>query len=384
MTRVIVSTIRRNVKTDEPSGFIYIVNLETGKIDQKSKFIEPPNRHLDTNPRGGLRGVRGIALAGDQIAIANASYIYRFDYQWNLLGVTSHPLSMAIHDITFQENTLWVSSARNDLLLQLDYSGRLIRYFYFRAMPLITRILNWNPPVLLSQLDIEQGGLDFRNPLTNDEEVYDRSHVNSVCVLPDGELLVSLGMIVGARFSLLLRLKRWLINNNLWERLLAINRQISATLRMQNLPHTDLIIHPVKGISTVILLDAEGKPSIPLILSNVSVPSHSLHVLSDGSACYLKTTSGEIVHFEISSRKVFSSVKVSEGFLRGICPLSESLFLLGSSGELLYYNLMTCQVEGKITITSEPFEFVYDIKCLPPHYHMPPPDFNGQFQLHST
>ena len=79
MTTLIVSTIRRKCPPTQPSGYIYIIDLEKEAVIQQSNIVEPAFREVDDNPRGGLRGGKGIAVRDDQIAIANFSMIFRYD-----------------------------------------------------------------------------------------------------------------------------------------------------------------------------------------------------------------------------------------------------------------------------------------------------------------
>jgi hypothetical protein len=59
MTTLLVSTVRRHTPSDEPSGYIYAVDLEKSQVVQRSSIIEPAYREVDDNPRGGMRGSKG-------------------------------------------------------------------------------------------------------------------------------------------------------------------------------------------------------------------------------------------------------------------------------------------------------------------------------------
>ena len=127
MKRIIISTIIRNVPADQPSGSLYIFDLSSGKTLQKSTIIEPPHRERDNNHRGGIRGLRGIIVREDQIILSNASEIFRYDASWRLLGRFSHPSCGSIHDIICQNDTIWLTSSRNDLLIRFDiYQQKII------------------------------------------------------------------------------------------------------------------------------------------------------------------------------------------------------------------------------------------------------------------
>jgi len=380
MTRLLVTTIRRHTPHTEPSGFIYVVDAEKQQVLQRCEMIEPAFREVDTNPRGGMRGSRGISIRPDQIAIANASVIFRYDPRWKLLGIISNPSMAAVHDVLFQDDTLWVSSARNDLLFQYDLSGTLLRHFYLRAPSPAMRQLEWTPALLLKPDAVRAGAIEFRDPRTHDEETFDHAHVNSVCILPDGTILVSLGLVLNTSFSTLLKVKSRLVKAGVWPRLLEVNRKLRAALRMKKNPHSDLLVQPARARSAVIELCADGSHSLVLALDGATVPSHSLLPLPDETVIYLNTTAGNVVHFKPKGGEVLSNTKVTDGFLRGATRLADGRLLLGSRGEILTFDLKNFKVTQNMFLTEDNNESVYDIKILPEHYDNPPASFEDHFQ----
>ena len=60
-----------------------------------------------------------------------------------------------------------------------------------------TDALKWKPPILFGGDQIQEGVIDFRDPCTHEKETFDRAHINSVCVLPNGDMLVSMGFVLG-------------------------------------------------------------------------------------------------------------------------------------------------------------------------------------------
>jgi hypothetical protein len=328
-----------------------------------------------------MRGSKGIAVRNDQIALSNYSMIYRYDPQWNLLGVVTHPSCAGIHDIMFEGDTLWVSSARTDMVMQFSISGELLRYFFMREPSPATDALKWNPPVLLKGDQIYEGVIDFRDPRTHEKETFDRAHVNSVCVLPNGEVLVSMGFIFGGDFAALLRLKKQLVKWGVWRGFVAVNRRIRNAFEKNSKTMDDnLITKPAKAQSAVVRISSDGTRSLCFVLPNVTAPSHSLHNLPDGTVIYLSTTDGSVLHIDPRSGDILSSTKVTDGFLRGITSLDDRTLLLGTRGELLTYDLSAKRVVKRMKIPMDLNEAVYDIKRLPSHYSMPPLSFEEHFK----
>jgi len=380
MTILLVSTIRRHIPYTEPSGFLYTIDLKQERILRRCHIIEPAFREVDNNPRGGLRGSRGIALHENQLALANASAIYRYDPQWNLLGVITHPSCAAIHDIIFQDNKLWVTSARNDVLMQFDLNGNLLRHHYLRDRTPALEALDWKPRLLLRSEQIRQGKTDFRDPRTHDLETFDAAHVNSVSILPNGDVLVSMGLVLTTKFATLLKWKKKLIDMGLWSSLLAANRRVRDGLGLRKNVHSDLVLQPAKGRSAIVRIQPDGSQSVCLTLSEITVPSHSLLLLPDEKSVYLNTTAGEVVHFEPYTGEVLSSTKVTEGFLRGVKALNKDTLILGSKGELLTFDIPTRRVLGTMRLSDDPNESVYDIQFLPEHYSLPPLSLEKHFE----
>ena len=372
MIALITTTRRRSLHT-EPSGYIYSLDLDENKVLRRSYNIEPPHREADKNVRGGLRGSKGIAVRNDQIALSNYSAVFRFDPDWNYLGGITHPSCAGIHDILFQGDTIWLTGSRADLLMQFDLSGNLLRYFYMRQPSPANEALNWKPPIQLQSEGILDGQIDFRDPRTHDDS-FDSAHVNSICILPDGEIFVSLGFILAREYNTLLQIKKWLIERGVWLKFLNLNRKMRGFLWLKDAP-SDLVFHPTKSRAAVMRVSFNGAHSLCLAFSDIIVPSHSLLRLVDDTVIYLNTSTGEVVNFEPYEGKILSETKVTDGFLRGVTALSDNLLIMGSRGELIKFDRERKAVTERITISDDPSEAIYDIKILPPHYSLPPVNF---------
>jgi hypothetical protein len=381
MSLFLVSTVRRRCPANEPSGYIYVVDVQKCQVVQRCSIIEPLYRELDNNPRGGMRGAKGISVRPDQIALANFSFLARYDPHWNILGTISHPSCAGVHDIQYDSDRLWVAAARADLLLQFDLSGKLEKYVYLRQPSPAIAELGWKPPVLLDGDLIQQGKMDFRHPQNVEKETYDRAHVNSMCRLPDGDMLISLGFVFDDQYASLLRLKNQLVRWGIWPAFKVINRGMRRALgkKGRNMDQ-NLVVKPAKAQSAIVRIAASGERSLTLKLKDITAPSHSLLALDDGSAVYLNTTDGTLLHFDPQARVVRSATHIATaGFLRGVTTLDQNKLLVGSRGELITFNLANKLVEERQQLTADPNEAVYDIKQLPHHYTLPPVSFAEHF-----
>jgi hypothetical protein len=372
MTILLISTVRRHIPVSEPSGYLYAWDYEDQKVLQRTMIVESPYREWDNNPRGGLRGCRGISIDNEQVAIANVSYIYRFSPNWTPRGIISHPTCTAIHDILLMKDGIWVTSARNDLCAFLDFAGNMRDFIYFREHAGALKELGWRPPLAMNSVDIPESKIDFRDPRTNDDEEFNRAHVNSLCILENGDKLISMGLVLNEKFASLLKLKKWLYHHGYWKTILSVNRKIREILRLQKAMHSDLIVSPSQGKSAVVRIAQNGKMSLCLTLERINTPSHSLLALNNGSVIYLNTTKGEIVQFNPDSDHIISTTKITDGFLRGAAILPNGPLILGSRGELIVFSLNHLKILSSVVLTSDPNESVYDIKILPDHFSLPP------------
>ena len=385
MANCMISTIRRYNPVDEPSGYIYVVDTAKKAILRRSVMIDPPYRDNDPNPRGGLRGAKGISVNEHQIALANGSMVFRYDPQWNLLGAISHPACSCIHDILYQDEHLWVCSAQTDLLLRFDLAGSLESCYGARELVPAIDELGWRPPVALAAKQVYgkqafAGKIDFRDPGTHEKSIYNRAHVNSVCMLPDGDMLLSLGFVIQGGFARLLGLKTRLTRWGVWPALMRANCMLRGALHTKKYLHSDLVVRPKGAKSAVIRIRPDGSSRLVLTLPDVTAPSHSLLPLADGTVIYLHTTRGEVINFNPENGATLFTTKVSDGFLRGAALLSAERLLVGSNGELLVFDLPGRRVVDRIPLSDDPKESVYDIKLLPEHYALPPESFAQHFQ----
>jgi len=264
--------------------------------------------------------------------------------------------------------------------MQFDLSGRLLQHFDARQPSLALEALDWNPARLLTDEGIRQGWIDFRDPRTHRLETYDRAHVNGVCSLSNGDLLVSLGFIFGAARASMLRIKAWLAQVGVWSQLEDWNERLRHGLKIKNDRQGTMIIQPARGKSAVIRINPAGEVDLSLLLPDMTVPSHSLHALADDTALYLNTTDGSLIHFEPYKREILFSQKITDGFLRGIERIAEHTLVIGSSGELIVYDLQEQRATRKIRFSDDPKESVYDVKKLPENFSLPPVSLEEHFE----
>ena len=376
MKRLIITTTCRKTKPDEPSGYLYVFDLATWEILQRGLIIEPAFREVDPNPRGGFRGGKGIAVLDDQILLANSVAIFRFDQNWQLLKTISHPSCSGIHDILLdRDNILWVTSARNDILFKFDLNGNLIDHYYYRESQRFRSSQPWAQEKILSQKEIENGNLDFRDPRTHKITKHDTVHINSISQQPDGSFLVSLGLVAGKKFSTLMMIKDLLSKLGFWQLVLRLNESARNFLSIQKDRHSDIIFQPADGKSMVVKIIPDGYQTLCFEIENVTVPSHSILSRSDGTAIYLNTTKGDIIHFTPQDGHIISSTFITHQFLRGIFQLSEKDLIVGSQNNILWFDQNTKEIKRQVQLSEDANEAVFAIHDFPENFALPPISF---------
>ena len=379
MSRLIVTTVCRNTAPDEPSGYVYTVDPDTREVTGKCPIIEPPLTHADPNPRGGMRGAKGISFSADTIFIANHSSVFEFDSQWRLLREITHPSSAGIHDVLFREGALWVTSSRNDIVFEMDLNGGIKRHINLRTLRNVCAELAWKEPNRLSDDAIRKGTIDFRDPRSHKYEKYDGVHVNSVAFLPQGDLLIMMGLLWSRGQTGLFTLKKYLKKYKLWQPLVWASCLLALFLPGEKKAmNTEMAVNLAKGKSAVVRLDRDGGARVVFVVADTNTPVHSLLVEEDGKVLFDDTSAGEIVRFDPDTGETLMRLKATDKFLRGICKLKAgNRVAVGSREDLLLVDLAEGRVEATITLTANPDEAVYDVHLLPDAFAPLPERFSA-------
>lgn len=376
MSRLLISTSCRYTTPEQPSGHLFVFDLEKKDILRICNIIEPPYRDVDPNPRGGFRGLKGISIAGDQIAIANASTVFVYDRNWNPLAQFWHPSCAGIHDIFLREEKVWISSSRNDLLVCMDFNGRIVSYLDIRRFPVIRNYSRHRNKPFLTPGQILGGRIDFRDPRTHDHAITDSMHVNSLAFLGNGSMLISCGLFRLVSDYALHKINYALKQTPFSESLPQLYRLYRKLFhKKKNKPFEAKSISKGKTYSMLLRVDPTGEAVPGLALNGCTVPSHSIRILKDETAIYLNTTTGEIIHFNPENDVIYATTPVGKRFLRGAEQLPDGNLIMGDNNLLIHFDLAGKQVLSKTMITEDTSEAVFDIKVLPDQFDLPPDSF---------
>ena len=152
-------------------------------------------------------------------------------------------------------------------------------------------------------------------------------------------------------------------------------RQKIFKIKMKNRHSGDLVVQPARGYSAILQISKDRDIQPRLIFENATAPAHSVRALKDGTAIYLKTTSGELIHFEPESGKIFSTTVIGESFLRGARELPDGSLLLGDSNKIIHFDLRNRKILSVNLISDDPLEAIFDFYIMPDHFSLPPESF---------
>ena len=319
--RYLVSTICRGSRPGETSGHLYIVDPERGV---QGFCPVPPCEHLhrEPNPRGGLRGGRGLAAAGDgdTVYVANGAQVLRFDRSWRLRAAISHPWCGNVHDIAVHDERLWVCSTANDALAAFDPAGRL------------TDLIDLRPAAgLAGDGSRFARAVDYRDPAGYPLAESNLLHANGIGFDADGAPLVTLGR---------------------------------APVPGNDADRRGVIARP----------DGRGSPTPAA--DDVTVPIHNVVPRDDGMVLTLDTGAGALRVLRADGTLaaiVTLAPPAPHGFLRGLCPAGNDRLLIGERNRLLVVE-MSAQTVRELPMSASPSEAVYAITPLPAGFEPLPAD----------
>ncbi len=357
--RIAVTSAVRYAGAADFSGYFRVVDLEAGLVTLSAPIPESSRRADDPNPRGGLRGAKGVSSHGERMVVANSERIFVFDRGWSILDEFTHPLMGAVHDVLAVEDGIWITCTACDLLLKVTWSGDPIETWSWRSDPELVSALGFDslPPF--------DPGLDHRDPRIAQQGVHNIVHLNGVARGADG-LLLSFGRILSPS----------VVSQRL--RKAALARKLSRIGLSRPLPTkpTPVPASTVAGSSfAVVALPDQGTPRVVLRQSGITVPNHNVEEI-DGEIVYLDSNEGRLVVWDPRAAGERLSVPIpgSPSFPRGLARIGDRLFLVGSQAPLALHavDLDEGRVIETIEIDGAAGESVYGLGVVPEGFAPPP------------
>jgi hypothetical protein len=119
---VIASTVVRSAHQGERHGGVYIIDLETGAVEQVIHYDDPS---ISWEGRGGPRGLRGIAFYEDEVYLAASDEIFVYSKDFRFLRSIRNEYLGHCHEMYITDSTLYITSTSRDSVLEYDLRARL-------------------------------------------------------------------------------------------------------------------------------------------------------------------------------------------------------------------------------------------------------------------
>lgn len=132
---VYFASVRRTAPVSQ-SGQLIQLDWKRKKVLASAPLapVNPTVDH-DPNPRGGTRGGRGVLVDGDQVFAATYHSLHVFTRNLRALGQITHPLFSNLHELAWEDNSIWVTSTGVDAALKIDRSGTVLGSWWPREDP---------------------------------------------------------------------------------------------------------------------------------------------------------------------------------------------------------------------------------------------------------
>jgi hypothetical protein len=327
--RLIATTVIRESKK-RVTGFVYDLDWESGEIRHRLPVPEPRYPEADDNPRGGVRGGRGVAVTSGGVVVANYDTLYRYDDDWNVVDELSHPLFVDIHEIDWDGERLWVTATGIDAVLAVTLDGRVDVAWDPYASSLV------ESAGIGRRTGAVDGSVDYR---LREAPLLDRCHINSA-IRRNGTMVVNCGLVrrpknEGAR---------------LVDRI--ASKLTEQQGRRRKRPGRSLVARIDGGSAVDVLVD------VPPHL----VPWHNGQLLDEGHVVVNDSTTKTMRVFALADGREVSSLAVPGRWLRGLVSLDGWRCLVGSApAAIALVNLEQRLVERRVDLSQERREAVHGL-----------------------
>jgi hypothetical protein len=364
VTRIAVTSQVRFSGQSAYSGFFRIVDLEDGRTLLTEPVPESRWRSTDPNPRGGLRGAKGISATDDRLVVANTDSLFVVDPAWTTVAELTHAFTGSIHDVLAEDGAIWVTCTNADLLLKLGWDGTELDRWSWRADPALVAafglggLLPFDPRV------------DYRDPLQLQSGVHNAVHLNGVARTSEG-LLLSFGRVLGRA-----EIRR--------RRVRAVPGRLAARFGIQKpfpTKPTALPTSLIPGSSSAIVLLREGggpladaRAQLVFQVGDVLVPNHNI-LETDGLLVYGDSNGSRLVAVDRVTGVEQAAVAIPgrPAFVRGLARLAGGVYLVGSQAPLAVHavDLARGEISATFELDGAQNESVYAVCPLPPVFADP-------------
>jgi hypothetical protein len=341
------------------SGFFRVLDLDTGETLITEPVPESPWRAVDPNPRGGLRGAKGISVCGDRMIVGNSDTIFVLDSQWRITSSFTHPFMGSLHDVLAEENAIWITCTNGDLLLKVDWEGNELGRWSWRTDAGLMRTFGFRS---LPRFD---ANIDYRDPKDLQGGVHNVVHLNGIDRSDEG-LLLSFGRVLSPAE---VRRRRFRAVAGRAAARLGVTRPFPT--KPVPVPTTFL---PGSSSAIVLLADLDAPAQVLVHVRDVVVPNHNVLAVDD-VVVYADSNGSRLVAVDRGSGAERASVTVpgEPAFARGLARLEGDVYLVGSQRPLAVHavDLARGELVRSYELDGGDTETVYAVALAPPAFARP-------------
>ena len=307
---VACTTIVRSAHRSQNHGGVFLVDLETQKIEQ---VVDWSDQSIDWAGAGGDRDLRGMATYKGELWIAASKEIHVFNEKFEIVRSFTNKFLKGIHEIFRHEETLLLASTATDCIVEFDLKNE-----QFGDVHWLSRQGGDN-----DDTRIQYKIIDPSDELP--EGIGDSIHINNVCV--HGGYILAGALKVGA----ILVLK---------------DGQIFPFGKIPVGTHN---VQPFQG-GLFYHLSEKGELHFTEVSGEPKVSFETVRYPED-----------ELVNIDLSNEFAH------QGFARGICVIDEETVVTGSSpATISVYSLAERKCLKSINISADIRQALHSIVIWPP------------------
>ncbi|WP_243370862.1 hypothetical protein [Geotalea sp. SG265] len=286
--RVFATTVKRGEANPEMTGFLLEIDWARNCVIRQIPIpMDTTNPYW--NSRGGNRGGRGIVATKTKLFVATATSILVYNQNLDQIGEISHPYLAGLHELFIDHDGIWVTSTVHDLVMKLDFNGAIIDTWWGSESLLLQKYFGFSGREL---------NLSMSFPEATFEKQYDeyckdeRLHINSVFA-QEGSVYV------------------------------LCNRK-NAIIKIRPLPEEIIIVDNELHSPHNLIITSEGIA----VVNNTQKQSINIYDLRQ----YRLLTEIGTGIFDQSESEQFAS----SGWQRGLAPVKDSIYLVGTSPAAIF------------------------------------------------
>lgn len=117
---VVLTAVVRSAHQGDSHGGVYLLDLERGRWEQT---VDWNDGSIDWEGRGGDRGLRGIAIHGEDVFIAASNEVFVFDRAFRRKRSFTNRYLALCHEIAIADGRLYLTSTAFDSVLVYDIAA---------------------------------------------------------------------------------------------------------------------------------------------------------------------------------------------------------------------------------------------------------------------